>query len=91
MTSARKRRGKVIVAQTEHNVGISSDGVMRSTKRTLGRCHKATGKAPRFYACCICLAINSCTNAHVATATCKVSVQSFSDLTSGPMWPFGST
>lgn len=81
MTSARKRRGKVIVAQTEHNVGISGDRVMRSTKRTLGRRHKATGKASRCYACFVCLAINSCINAHVATATCKVSMQSFSDLT----------
>lgn len=90
MTSARKRRGKVVEAQTEHNVGIDDDGVMRATKRTSGRCLKATGKASLFYACCICLAVYSWINAHVA-AVVKCQCKVFQILTSGPMWPFGST
>lgn len=50
MTSARKRRGKVVEAQTEHNVGIDGDGLMRATKRTSGRRHKATGKTDDYSA-----------------------------------------
>ncbi|KAJ0096926.1 hypothetical protein Patl1_27652 [Pistacia atlantica] len=44
MTSSRKRRGKVVGAPGEQNMGTVATGVMKPAKRTNVQCHKTTGK-----------------------------------------------
>ncbi|XP_031282781.1 TSL-kinase interacting protein 1 isoform X1 [Pistacia vera] len=48
MTSSRKRRGKVVGAPGEQNMGIVATGVMKPAKRTNVQCHKTTGKRDDF-------------------------------------------